>query len=264
MLTKHFGTCVCTAAILALAGAGCESTSKPKPSGDVRVAFDALSSAVAACGDELATCNQAAEGDASALEVCRSTFMGCQQTAATPAAGALADAVVACTATAQSCASSAAGEEASACHEELVTCLGATRPTPPANDAADGGGGGDDHAAPVASCIDELVACVTGDGDAMACGMAVRACIIAHVPAPPGVIPEDPGSAAADAGKPGDLPVPPTPDAGQPDDLPEPPTPDAGMAGTPPASTCMEAFQACVAAGGTQQSCGMALRECER
>jgi hypothetical protein len=261
MNPKHFGSYARTVAIVGLTAAGCGTSSTVEPPKDeVTVAFDALSSAIAACGGDLAMCSQAADGDVTALETCRETFAGCQQTAGGPAAGALANAVVACTENTGTCASDAGGQAAAACHEELQTCLGANRPAPPEHDAGSAGGG---HAAPVAPCIDDLLACITGDGDVKTCALAVRTCIIANVPAPPGVIPEDPGSAAGDAGMQDDHPEPPA-DAGMPDDLPEPPTPDAGMAGEPPAATCMEAFDACIEAGGTPKTCGMALRECER
>ncbi len=263
MYTRHFGSYALAMSIAACMAAGCETT-KPNPSSneDVVVAFDALSGAIAACGGDLGTCSAEAAGDAAALQACNDAFAGCQQTAGGPAAGALSDGVVACTEAMRTCASSAGDAGASGCHEELQTCLGASLPSPPEHAAADAAASGD-HVAPVRSCIDELIACVTGDGNPMDCALAVRACIIANVPAPPGVIPEDPGSAAGDAGRPDDLPEPPA-DAGMPGDLPEPPTPDAGMAGEPPAASCMEAFDACVSAGGTTQDCAKAQRDCER
>lgn len=262
MTRKLSGGFTLAVSIAACTAVGCEKTTDARAGNDVMVAFDALSSAIAACGGDLATCAADAAGDAAAQQACRSAFAGCQQSAGGPAAGALADAVVACTEATGPCASDAGGQEASACHEELQTCLGASLPmaaAPERDAAADGG----DHAPPVASCIDELLACVMGAGDPMECGLAVRACIIANVPAPAGVIPDDPGSAAADAGMPDDLSEPPA-DAGMPDDLPVPPTPDAGMTGEPPAASCVEAFEACVSAGGTPQSCGQQLRECGR
>ena len=249
MSPQHIRNCALAVSMTAFAGTGCDQpqTRETRPQENpVTVAFDALSSAIAGCGDELAACNDA--------------FTACQQSAGAPAANALADAVVECTRSVGPCASDAGGPAASSCHEALQSCLGATLPSPPTPDDEDGGGPDADHGSPVASCIDTLLECVMQDGNAMACAQDVRACIIASVPAPPGVIPVDPGSGAGDAG----MPEPPTtPDAGMPGDV-EPTTPDAGMAGAPPSSSCMEAFEACVDAGGTAASCSKDLRECER
>ena len=258
MTPKRFGTYVLTVTFAGVVATACGTSSKSAPENEVEVAFDALSSAIAACGDGLATCAPAAGGDAAALQTCRDTFAQCRETAGAPAAAALGDAVAACTEQTGTCASTAAGQEASACHAELQTCLGANLSAPPPlPDAALGAG----DAAPVAPCIDELLACISGSGDPLTCAASVRACIIAHVPAPPGVIPADPGSAAGDAGMPDDLPEPPA-DAGA-HETPEPPTPDAGMAGDAPGVDC-DVFDACVAAGGTQKTCGMQLRDCAR
>ena len=100
----------------------------------------------------------------------------------------------------------------------------------------------------------------------MACAQQVRACIIAAVPAPDGVIPDDAGSAAGahDAGMPDDLPEPPV-DAGAPSDPGAAGLPDAGTVGdAPAAASCIDQFEACVAAGGAPRSCGMQLKECGR
>jgi hypothetical protein len=249
MNTNRFSNYTLAVLIATCSVVGCRESSQSSSQPDVMVAYEALASAVAACGEEMAACSQGAEGDMDALQTCRDAFSSCRQTAGGPAAGALADAIRACTQAAGECASNAGGEPASDCHEELVACLGANRPALPDHDASSH----EERDAPVGACIDTLLACVEQDGGARACAQAVRACVIAAVPAPDGVIPEDPGSAASEH------------DAGMPDDVAsDPVTPDAGMAGDPPAASCMEMLEACLSAGGSRQSCGQQLRECGR
>ena len=170
--------------------------------------------------------------------------------------------VAECGASIGACASEAQGDAAAlaTCRADFAACVEAGRPAPPARPAAA-------QSSPVGSCIDTLVACVTGDGDPPTCTADARACILAIVP--PG---DHPGGFDEDGGMPDDLPVPPTPpQTGMPDDVPpDPRMPDAGMAGgagmagNRPAASCMETFEACLAGGGSPRDCGQQLKECGR
>ena len=205
---------------------GCGEQPQPSsPQSEVVASYDALRSAIADCGAALGACSHEAAGDVAAQQACRDTFSACVEPSLPepPAA-----------------ATAAADDD---------------------DDA--GAGSGEAHESPVRGCIDALLACVMADTDASVCAQDVRACVIASVPAPPGVIPTDPGSQAGDAGMPGDVP-PAHADAGMPGDVPPtPPTPDAGMMPeTPEPADCAAALDACIAAGGTQSSCAQELRMC--
>jgi hypothetical protein len=253
-------------AATAFSTVGCRDASEPSSQATVSAATEALASAVAACGQQLGECAQETAGDGAALSMCRDAFTACRQMAGAGAMDGLAGAIQACTDGAGECAKGAKGPEAAECHDDLVSCLGAQRPDAAARPERDGGPGGD-HAAPVAGCIDTLLACVEQDGSAKQCAIEVRACILAAVPAPD-------GAGKHDGGKPDHVPTPPVdlPDAAMGGHVPgtdagmagNPPGADAGMAGEAPGPSCKEMFDACIAGGETRMACARLQRTCER
>lgn len=290
MKTSQIGRSMTIVALSGLGlgvGVGCRDNTGMNETSRVSVATEALAAAIVACGQDLGACTRDAQGEPTALAACKAVFGDCRANAGAGSMNDLATAIQACTDGAGECARNAGGSEAKGCHEELVSCLGDNRPAPPEHPERDGGGGGPsgDHSAPVAACIDTLLACVEGDGSARECAQAVRACIVDAVPAPDGVIPEDPGSAAddhqpadvppADPGMAGDAPAadagvgmagdPPATDAGM-GMAGDPPAADAGMgmAGDVPTPSCMAQFEACVSAGGARMECARQQRECGR
>jgi hypothetical protein len=140
-----------------------------------------------------------------------------------------------------------------------------------------------DEVAQVADCIDTLHSCVTGGWQPQDCAQAVRACVLAAVPAPDAVVPgagssgaSQGGAGHAGAGHAGNTPDPHSVDAGRPSN---PGTSagqiggagagmmnaaDAGAAMSSPALQCLDAFQTCMKAGGQTRTCAQSLEQCNQ
>lgn len=278
-----------------LAASGCvrapSETTQPQNS-SVSSSYAELVNAFASCAQQVSACVQSANGDSAALQTCRDDFASCRDSAGQHAVNAMADAVRACTDANRQCEASNHGSTGSKdCQQTLLACLQANHPDHPDTAKNDDDAGTDQsagraHAAAVADCLDTLHSCVSAGGQPQTCAQAVRACVLASVPAPADVIPGagsanaahgNAGQSGADhgsAGHGGGTPDEHSADAGRPSDVPKgPPTGGAGAgmshaadagAASNAAMQCLDAFQACVAAGGQARTCAQALQQCNR
>ena len=285
------------AALLAACSSGQTANPQP-PASSVDTAYAALVSEVASCSKQAKSCNDAAGSDDAARTACRDQFSSCRATAGEGATRELANAVTACTSQHNACVRQGHGA-APACKDEFKACLRAAHPQ--AGQDEDGGveehgrgksdcldelhscveadGPANTCAEQVRSCVvdtfpsaDELVPTDDTDDsadetDESAADDADEAADEADESA------GDDADDAADEADDGIDEAAPGPDAGAGE---QPAGSDdnganagkakngqaKGSARKAAAAQCLDAFDACVAAGGTQRDCAQSLKEC--
>ena len=254
--------------LLAVSGCGDGAAKTGGNAMGVTTALQDLNRALAECQQQAGQCAQDAGADSDALQSCRDALASCREDAGKAASKALAGAITACTDASRQCQQRAGDAGAHmACSDELQACLGANLP----NGGDEDGGAEDQHVpsqSPLDGCIDAMHACVLAGRGAEVCAESMQACVLDATPGPddlgPGGFP-DAGAPGGDREPPVDAGTGTTPaepmDAGRPA---EPPATDAGAPGTVDAGACQNAYDACIADGGTHPACNKQLHGCQR